>query len=974
MSSEGAARGRLVPGERREVAVLFIDLHGFTALSEELDHETVHRLTGGIMRALSRTIEAHGGYLDKYEGDRIMALFGAVRTHLDDCERAVSAGLRMLEIVMEIQSILSRRKISIGARVGISYGPVTVAPDPSGHLTASGDLVNIASRMESSAGIGTVQVTEGVRDECGDIFTWLDLGERDIRGRRMPVHSYRPIGHGSDRILRKKRVSSLEWEFVNREAELEGLGSALRDFAGSDSRASRLFILRGFDGAGKTRLAGEFASGILSSGLTGVLLSDTSPYAQKPFQMWTDALGRLKNPAERLLTGEDERACLLELLGEGDWEGADRLSPHDLMEMRRSVISRAVLSIQGNSPLGVLLIVADNLHRADSASLEILNGLLEMPGFFIVACVAPGSEEQELRGSLGEEHASSLTVIDIPPLSEDATAQLVRSVLRSAGRFPDNPDGRILLRGIFTKSSGLPFIAVEMLRLLIESGFLALHGDRWELESGDWEETVPESVRGLLRCRIDSLSRSERKTLQIASITGRRFDVRVLRGVAGQLDPVLSGEVDSCVAAMAGEGILESVSGQGGDVFEFSSPVFQEIASSTVLRQNRMTVHRATAEELERIFGSSPGRFSAEIALHLQAAGDTLRAVSSGFKALEYLAGTYQNEECLSFSRLMEGWVAGSDQPERGDILMEILIRRQNVQYRTGRLDDMEKTLIRQLELALQRGGDVELGKTYCSYGELKRMRRDSPAAREYLDRAIECSRRGGDLNVLGMSLSNMGALLHGLGESEGAVRCFKEAISVQEQCGNSRSAAIAMLNLSAMHIDADRVDLGLELLEKALGNFRKVSYKTGEASALLNMGLLLEKEGRPEKAPGILREAVTLSRETGFRHGLANSLAVLGRILADTDPVEAEECLLESMGLCEEISEPGIKLEALVSLSRICLEDGRLDDACSMYVEALALCREKEGRRCDDNLKKLKEIRSDLSGRGVPTTRLDGG
>ncbi len=974
MSSVGAAKGKLVPGERREVAVLFIDLHGFTALSEELDHETVHRLTSGIMRALSRTIEAHGGYLDKYEGDRIMALFGALKTHVDDCERAVSAALRMLEIVMEIEGILSQRKISIGARVGISYGPVTVAPDPSGHLTASGDWVNIASRMESGAEVGTVQVTEGVRDECGDMFTWLDLGERFIRGRRTAVHSFRPTGHGRDRIMRKRKVSGLDWEFVNRKAELEVLGSAFQDLTGSGSRASRLFILRGFDGVGKTRLANEFAALTRPSGLAGVLFSDTSTYAQEPFQMWTAALSRLKIPAESLPIGEDERACLLELLGEEDWEGAGRLSPSDLRTMRKSVISRAILSIQGNSPSGVLLIVADNLHRADSASLEVLNGVLEMPGLFILACIAPGSEEQELRVSLRDEHESSLTVIDVPPLSEDTTLQLICSILCSGGRFLEDSDCEMLLRRIFTRSTGIPFITVEMIKLLIESGFLALQGDKWELTSSDWGETVPESVKGLIRCRIDSLSQSERKILQLASIMGRRFDVRVLSGVAEQLEPVLYDEVESCVAAMAGEGILERISGQPGDVFEFSNPMFQEISSSTVLRQNRIAVHRATADELEQIFGTSPGRFSGEIAVHRQAAGDTRRALSSGFGALEYLAGTYQNEECLSFSRLMEDWLNGSDQPNQGDLLMEILIKRQNVQYMTGRFDEMEKTLTKQLELALERCRDVELGKTYCSFGELKRMQGDSSAAREYMDRAIESSRRGGDLNTLGMSLSNMGALLHGLGESRGAISCFTEAVSVQEQCGNLRSAGIAMLNLSAMHIDADRVDPGLELLEKALGNFRKISFKTGEASALLNMGLLLEKEGRPEKAPGLLREAVTLNRETGYRHGLANALAVLGRMLADTGPVEAEECLLESMELCDGISEPGIKLEVLVSLSRINLGNGRIDDACSMYLDAMELCREREYHPNEENLKRLEEIRSVLAGRGIPDTRLDGG
>ena len=149
---DGSPDIRLAPGERRLVAVLFLDLKDYTGLAEKLDHETLHHLVRSLMGLLAREVEAAGGYVDKYEGDMIMALFGAGGYSEVPCQRAVSCGLKMLERVRTAAGILQRQEISLGARVGVSYGPVTVAPDPSGHLTATGDEVNVASRLQAEAG------------------------------------------------------------------------------------------------------------------------------------------------------------------------------------------------------------------------------------------------------------------------------------------------------------------------------------------------------------------------------------------------------------------------------------------------------------------------------------------------------------------------------------------------------------------------------------------------------------------------------------------------------------------------------------------------------------------------------------------------------------------------------------------------------------------------------------------------------
>ncbi|MBN1435193.1 hypothetical protein JW921_10570, partial [Candidatus Fermentibacterales bacterium] len=295
---------RLLPGERRNVAVLFLDLQGFTSLSESHDHELMHRITSAVMGALSRIVEAHGGYVDKFEGDRIMALFGAREAHENDCVRAVSCGLRMLQALEDLGGHMSRSGLRLPARVGISYGSVTVAPDPSGHITATGDEVNLASRMETSAEPGTVMATLRVRTECGDLFQWLDLGDITVKGKSEPVSAWRPVGPGAVQRERWERASALARSpLVGRESELALISEAI-DRHLSEGRRNRrggaahlVFDLVGEAGIGKSRLVHEACCSLLAlrheEGGVQVLRGSARSFAQPPFWLWSTLMRRL---------------------------------------------------------------------------------------------------------------------------------------------------------------------------------------------------------------------------------------------------------------------------------------------------------------------------------------------------------------------------------------------------------------------------------------------------------------------------------------------------------------------------------------------------------------------------------------------------------------------------------------------------------------------------------------------------------
>ncbi len=230
--SDSAAdeRGELKPGERRDIAVLFLDLEGFTSLSEKLDHEAVHDIASGIMDALVDVTQRFAGYVDKIEGDRIMVLFGARQAGENDSTRAVSSGFMMLDTILAANDILSDTGIPITARIGINSGPVTVAPDAIGHLTAMGKTVNLASRMEEAAQANTILVPDTFHQKCSDQFTWEDIGIIKLKGISNPVHAWRPTGSISASRPRWERVSTVcRSGFVGRAAELFRLRKKLQN-------------------------------------------------------------------------------------------------------------------------------------------------------------------------------------------------------------------------------------------------------------------------------------------------------------------------------------------------------------------------------------------------------------------------------------------------------------------------------------------------------------------------------------------------------------------------------------------------------------------------------------------------------------------------------------------------------------------------------------------------------------------------
>lgn len=962
MSSAVISSEQLVPGERREVAILFLDLSGFTALSEDLDHETVHRLASGIMRALSRTVEAGGGYLDKYEGDKIMALFGANRSYPDDCTRAVLAGIRMIEIVDQIKEIISAEGFSIGARAGVSYGSVTVAPDPSGHLTATGDEVNVASRMESSAEVGTVQVSMSAVEKCRDRFTWLELGEKQLKGRRKPVKCFRPLGSIIDRDVEDTEKHRL----IGRSDYLDLLDKTFQNAALKPGEGTRAVILRGPDGIGKTALVRSFAEKIKSLHGYSVLFADGSRFQHRPFEMWVNALQKLFSEGSilpyELFEDAEKVQCLSHLMGTDEWEKAKQLSAESLRKKFSSVLVEALQVLSERE----YVFITDDLQWIDSASAEVLDELISQSPdhkpLMVAGCVCTGED------SLGSvlnwiENNPRVTVRNLVPLKEDEIHSLVEEMISGLCSAECGTADPSLSKEVFSRSGGNPFIAVELVRHLLGSGMLNM-----KTTGAGWSKTIPESVKGLVRTRIDLIVGAERKALQIASLLGERFDEELFLKVGSRFLPWDRTEGLVMLSNLQERGILEKVLLEGRGYCKFASSFYRDVARMTVLRQNRVSLSRTAAIELSELEGSEEYRFAEEIANYWFAAGEVEKALVSGQHALDHYTETYQNQECLNFSQLMKNWLE-SDPVRYEANRMLILLREQKILYRTGRYAEMAEVLSEQLELALKRNDPTELGKTYCSIGELNRLQGSFSESVDNLMKAAEYSRTGGDFPTMGMCLNNLGALYQGNGDYGKAVEFFREAFTVQKKSGNLRSAGTAMSNIASMHHLHEEEELARKCFQEAAELFRRSDYKIGEAHVLFSLGVIAKGADSLEEALSLQKRSVELNRQTGFSPGLARALAEKGRLQILLSRIgQGESNLKEALELSRKMNDVLLEVIILSDLSLCANSRNSVDEACTLFNTAAELC----GRPAAVSaIEMLREARSQLLDSGIQTEML---
>ena len=658
--------GQREESERRVVTVLFSDVVGSTALAGQVDPEEWTGIMNMVFERLNKPVDRYGGTVARLMGDAILAFFGAPTAHEDDPERAVLAGLAILENIEPLRERLNREKgIDFNVRVGINTGLVVVGlvgSEIRGEYTAMGDAVNLAARMEQTAAPGTVQIAEDTYRLVASLFKTEALGEIQVKGKIRPVPAFRVLGRkakpGRPRGLEERGLSS---PLVGRDAEVATLEERIEQLR--ERNEGGVVLVFGEAGVGKTSLVGEVRrrAGDGLRWLEGHTLSFGQSLSYWPFREMLWGFTRISERDEEETAWTKLEQNVTRLFSEGVDDYLPYLASLLALEIRepyrekvayldaealgRQVYLASRRFFEHLAQTKPLVLLFEDLHWMDDASARLLEHLLplvEHVPLLIVGLSRPesGTAGQRIGQLASGEHADRYMELQLSRLPPGESRLLVQNLLR-VDDLPAHVRQRIVDR-----AGGNPLFLEEIIRTLIDSGAV----DR-DSRSGRWRATesigtlqLPDTVQGVVIARVDRLAEEVKQVLRTASVVGRSFLYRLLREVMK-----LERELDRELATLQDFDLIREKQRQPELEYIFKHALAQEAVYESILLETRQHLHRSVAEAIEALFRERLEEFYGLLAYHyaraeawkqaldyLLTAGDRAGQIAADGEALDH--------------------------------------------------------------------------------------------------------------------------------------------------------------------------------------------------------------------------------------------------------------------------------------------------------------------------------------------------
>ena len=613
--------------ERRHLTVMFCDLVGSTALSTRHDPEDLRELIGGYHHVVAEAVAGFDGFVAKYMGDGVLIYFGYPQAHEDDAERAVRAGLAVVEAVGRLPA-----REDLRARLGIATG-LAVVGDLVGEGAAQergvvGETPNLAARLQALAMPNTLVIAEATRRQIGGLFHLEDLGPQALAGFAEPQPAWRVIAE-SGVLSRFEALRSGETPLVGREEEVELL---IRRWQQAKSGDGRAVLISGEPGIGKSRLTAALAEHIESEPHTR-LRYFCSPHHQDsalyPFiarleraagfarddgpETKLDKLATLLAPAAEA----GDTSLLVELLS---LPGGDRFAPLELSPQRKKERTFAALlrQLEGLARTQPVLMIFEDLHWIDPTSREFLDLVLAGIDRLPVLLVATFRPEFQPPWT-GQPH---VTVMSLNRLGRGEGAAMVERLVGNAALLP--PD---VITEIVERTDGVPLFVEEMTKAVLEAG--AERGREFAASVPSTGLGVPATLHASLMARLDRLGAAAKGVAQIGAAIGREFSYELAAAV-GELSEE---RVREALQRLVDAGLVFQRGAPPTAEYLFKHALVQDAAYGTLLRRTRQQLHARIAGALEthfpQLMDSQPELF----AQHYAEAGMVGKSVACWGKA-----------------------------------------------------------------------------------------------------------------------------------------------------------------------------------------------------------------------------------------------------------------------------------------------------------------------------------------------------
>lgn len=818
--------------ERRIVTALFADIVGFTALAEHRDPEEVKHVVDRAFAQLASDITAFGGVVDKIVGDEIVALFGAPVAHSDDAERAVRAGLRMQSTV---QSLAPNMGPAVAIRVGINTGEVLVGSTPTGgDYTAMGDVMNSASRLQELADPGQVLVGESTRHATGDAISYKSAGKLPARGREGPLEAWIALETTRPPGLRRRKAEL----FVGREPELSFLQAQAR--MAIELENAQLSIVLGEAGMGKTRLIQETSDRLAAE--VELIALDGRCVAYGEANVWWpvgEMLRELYELDPDMTKPEAEaklRVALSERFGKGNPESSRLLTAllhtlgydtalrgGDRNRNRSEVMLAFTQVLDYELRQRAIIMVLTDMHWAADAVWDLLDHLLtelaRTPLFVMVS--AQDMEHDEI---FGGRHGTSM--VRLGPLREADTRKLLDEI------DVDLPAEAVEV--LVSRSGGNPYFLEEL------AGFVAGGGGRGLLpaarsnaESGADLDELPDTLRGIVAARLDSLDGNERALIEDASVLGRSGSVPGLASLAREVRGADS--IDDALASLIAQDLLAV----NGSRYEFQSDLVRDVAYGTLTKTVRAQRHAGIAGFLE---AAQTGRVRNSVVV----------AIAEHYRAAAQLAAE----------------VSLVPNVDRSELLTKALWWLDQAGYRALEVGESVQAE-RWFEYGVDLAEDDEILAGFL-FGRAKARCeiRDIVGSRTDLDRLDPLL--GRDAIMAARALVVRGDVDRKAGDLDRAAGELREAADRLAVLGVPADQALALRLLGLTEMDRSDDSLATQALTSSRVVAAKAGDRRSEAWALQSLAWHAFVRGQVGSANGLVSQAIEIFAELGDRSGLA--------------------------------------------------------------------------------------------------------
>jgi class 3 adenylate cyclase/tetratricopeptide (TPR) repeat protein len=880
--ARSAPAAGVTPEERKVVTVIFADLSGSTEMATRLDPEDLRGVLRPFFDAMVEEIERFGGTVEKFIGDAVMAVFGVPVAHEDDPERAVRAAFAMQARMGALnREVTERAGGDLDLRVGVNTGEVLAAHSSHREGYVTGEVVNVAARLQTVAESGAVVVGRRTRDATLATIAYHDLGPAELKGIDEPVAVYEAL---PDR--RPEEARRPDAPMVGRDDELD----LLRLVLGRAEKLAKpgLVTLVGPPGIGKSRLAGEFLQDLDAAGTERVtvvrgrcLPYDGGPYRPMAEILKVDAgildsdppaliLEKARTQLGRRFAADDSLGTSEVLLSAiGIDAGSDPLAGVEPAAAGRAIAGawrRYFESLCAERPVVALI---EDIHWADDAVLGLVESLsARTVGALVLLCTAR-PQLWDVRPSWGAG-VRDANVVDLPPLSDSEGRSVIEGLL--GGRPPDDVVDQITAR-----AGGNPFFTGELLRMMVEDGTLERTGTEWT-RTRPLPSSLPDTVQRVIASRIDLLEPAQKRVIQDAAVVGRVFWV-------GAVLPLGGSEVEAQLDGLIDKGFVrerDSSAIAGERELTFHHTLTRDVAYESIPHGRRREAHGHVIAWLE---GETSGRdeeFAEILANHATRAEDQGRVALYSMLAGHRHRRVFAAEEAIEWYDRARAAIQQPPDDAGALTLFEIALSRGEACEQLGRFADAHADYERALEAARARPegsrGWLESRALAALVHVLWKADRYEEAE-ALLPRALESARDMHAEDLVARLLNTAGSMAFGRGDREGASSFHQQALDVATEVGDREMEAFARHGLVETGFFTGRFGEALmqgrraDQLLRALGH-RPMVHRNEYMIA--NVEWLL---GDPVRAGEIAEASFDGARDLGNRVDEASALSTLALI-----------------------------------------------------------------------------------------------